>query len=152
MEGGFADEKVEERGVVGLNHEEKDFFGRYSEKGRANYCIGWVGPYPTANEVRIPRGSRYNCNLGPSKLTMPVFESGADILRPKTGPYRYRSWCTVDSNKQSTTQLAEGYNRDGYQYVSPLRHTGTFNDIHQGIIPTHCFELKRQCILSKAYS
>ena len=51
MEGGFAGQKVEKRGVIGLNDEEEDLFGRYVEKGRANYGVGRVCPYSAANEV-----------------------------------------------------------------------------------------------------
>lgn len=51
VKGGFAGKKVEERSVVGLNDEEKDLFGRYVEQCRANYSVGRVGPYSTANQV-----------------------------------------------------------------------------------------------------
>lgn len=39
MKGRLAGEKVQERCIVGLDYEEEDLFGRYAEKGGANYGV-----------------------------------------------------------------------------------------------------------------
>lgn len=51
MEGGLAENQIEQAGVIRLNGEEEKFLGRYAEERGANYGIGWIAPYPGMDEV-----------------------------------------------------------------------------------------------------
>lgn len=53
----FTEKKVQERSVVGLDYEEKHFFGRDIEQSRANDNVRRVSPDSLADEVGIPRNS-----------------------------------------------------------------------------------------------
>ena len=68
MEGRFAEEEVEERGVVGLDYKEEDLFDRNPEEGKSQRGRRRVGPYSVANEERIPRCGRGHSDLIVSTL------------------------------------------------------------------------------------
>lgn len=49
LEGRLAQNQVEERGVVGLDHKEEDFLKRDAEELWTNDDVNWVAPYTIAN-------------------------------------------------------------------------------------------------------
>lgn len=63
MEYWFAEEKVEQRCIVGLDDKEEDLFRRNLEEGRTNDGVGRICPYPGVDEVRVPWSSGYDSNL-----------------------------------------------------------------------------------------
>lgn len=54
LEGGLAEDEVEERGIVRLHNEEEDFFKGDVKQLRAHNDVSRIAPDAVADEVRIP--------------------------------------------------------------------------------------------------
>jgi len=54
MKSGLVQEKVEQRGVIRLDDEEEEFFGRDPKESGPGNGVRWVRPYSVPDEVRIP--------------------------------------------------------------------------------------------------
>ena len=63
MKGGFAEQQVEQRGVVCLYYEKENFLCRYAKEGGANNGIRRIGPYPSVDQVRVPGRGRHDSYL-----------------------------------------------------------------------------------------
>ena len=55
MKCGLAEEEIEDRGVVCLYDEEKDFFCRDPKYRRPNYGVWRIRPDARVNQVGVPR-------------------------------------------------------------------------------------------------
>ena len=64
MEHGFAENEIEQSGIVRLDDEEKDLFERYVQQLWPDYYVFRVAPDVVANEVRVPWYRRDHCDLG----------------------------------------------------------------------------------------
>ena len=64
MKDGFTEEQVQERGVVGLDHEEEELFERDSEDGGPKDRGLGVRPDGIVDEVRVPGSGRDDGYLG----------------------------------------------------------------------------------------
>jgi len=59
----LADDMVEKADKVCLDHEEKELLGGNAKECGAKHSIGRICPDPIANQVRIPRYCRDDCDL-----------------------------------------------------------------------------------------
>ena len=57
MEGGLAQNQVQQRRIIRLDHKEEEFFNWDIVEGVANDHIRRIRPYPATNQVRVPRDS-----------------------------------------------------------------------------------------------
>ena len=63
MKDGLAEKEIQQRGDVGLNHEEEEFFGRNLKDCRTDNGTGRIAPDPGADQVRIPGRGGDDCDL-----------------------------------------------------------------------------------------
>ena len=57
MKSWFAENEVDKRSDVRLDHEEEIFLDWDIKECRAHNSISRIGPYSSSDEIRIPRGS-----------------------------------------------------------------------------------------------
>ena len=63
VENRLVEQDVEQTGGVGLNHEEEELLDGNREGDGAQHGVRRVGPYPTMDEVRVPRDGRRDGDL-----------------------------------------------------------------------------------------
>ena len=123
VEDRLVDQDVQQTGGVGLDHEEEQLLDGDREGDGAQHGVRRVGPYPTTDEVRVPRDGRRDGDLSSATAvsaaaTVTVVAAASRRIDDDDGsevgdrPYTYqpRGLVQIERGPQRTMQVRE---RDG---------------------------------------